>query len=75
MRAEAVVEVKECYKQAVKKADQEKKNALKLFIDELNKNKSVLGKVAENYLEVRATIKSEAGVELPQQPQGLSKDE
>jgi len=32
LRAEAVVEVKESYQQAVKKAEKEKKNALKLFM-------------------------------------------
>ena len=50
----------------------QKKNALKLFIEEIQRNINVLGKMSENYLELRATIMEEAGVELPRPPEGLT---
>ena len=50
----------------------EKKNALKIFMSDLSKNGNILGKMAENYLEMRATLKEEAGVELPKPIENLT---
>jgi hypothetical protein len=71
-RGEAVEEVMKCYVRAVQQAEKEKKNALKLFMQDLSKNGNIYAKMAENYLEMRATVKEEAGVDLPKTAEGLT---
>ena len=51
------MEIQHYYQRATEQARVEKKNALKLFIEEINKNINVLGKMSYNYLELRATVK------------------
>lgn len=55
-----------CYSKSLSEAESKKNNALKIFIQELGKNVGVLGRMAENYLEVRMSVRQEAGVELPE---------
>jgi hypothetical protein len=52
---------------SVGQADNEKKNSLKIFNQELNKNIAVFSKLAENYLELRETFKKEIGERVPPQ--------
>ena len=48
-------------------AESEKKNSLKIFNHDLNKNITVYSKLAENYLELRETVKKELVVRVPPQ--------
>jgi hypothetical protein len=50
LRAEAVAEIQGSFNKAVVMAEKEKKNALKIFIDELNKKIKIFGQMAYNYL-------------------------